>query len=331
MSTIDHIVLADMADANTTDYMTDLLDEKFDAVEFLNDSLPSLNLSSQTTVKQSRPLQLQSASTELQSELTKLNTLNARTSTELTTLTDEILRSGNRLAYEVEVLRSDANSLYDLLSETLREDIQLFVKNEQITEADSALSSHDQTNVRSSSGDPEFMQQLRLLGHVKVRLEQVIKVFGDALKWPIPPSDVSMASSLISVSAPELGVQSTAEDDKARHIIRQYREEISDLLNSEGGGHNGLEAAQRRLATFQNLALIWKSTAEEKARNRVVDGFSKIVDDRRKVLDSQGQSRRGPYDSGRNSAQPSRTSTPSVPSGGLFGGLRKLRDEIYLE
>lgn len=306
-------------------------DADFDPVEFLNNSLPSLSLTSQNTAKQSRPLQLQAASTEMQNELAKLNALNARSSAELTSLTDEILRSGNRLAYEVEVLRSDANSLYDLLSETLREDIQLFVRDEQMmppttTPADEVADSSSLNN-----RDPEFMQQLRLLGHVKSRLEQVIKVFGDALKWPIPPSDVSMASSLISVSAPEFGVQSTAEDDKARQVIRQYREEISDLLNSEGGGYHGLEAAQKRSGEFQDLALIWKGTAEEKARNRVVDGFSKIVEDRRRLLDSQSQSRRGPYDSGRSSAQPSRTGTPSIPSGGLLGGLRKLRDEIYLE
>lgn len=304
----------------------ELLESNFDVVQFLNDALSLPNLSSQgAAAKLNRTSQLQATSTDVQGQISKLNAYNARTSTELTILTDEILRSGNRLTYEVEVLRSDANNLFDLLSETLREDISLFVSETTSTTAD------DHNEIYAPNNDPEFMQQLRLLGHVKGRLEEVIKVFGDALRWPIPPSDVSMASTLISVSAPELGVTSTAEDDKARATIRAYREQILDLLNSEGEGFAGLEAAQHRVQQFQNLALIWRGTAEEKARNRVVEGFAKIVDDRRRALEVQTQQRRSHIDSARSSAQPSRTGTPSLPTGGLLGGLRKLRDEIYLD
>ncbi|KAK5951908.1 hypothetical protein OHC33_007201 [Knufia fluminis] len=308
-----------------------LLEADFDPIDYLNDTLPSLNLTSQG-VKQNRTSQLQSSWTDIQSQVSRLNAYNARASTELTTLTDEILRSGNKLAYEVEVLRSDANSLFDLLSETLQEDIQQFVREEVSDESGITPNEGDaETAPVQGTKDPEFMQQLRLLGNVKARLEEVIRVFGDALKWPIPPSDVSVASTLISVSAPELGVASSAEDDKARATIRQFREELSELLNSEGGGIAGLEAANKRLVEWQNLALVWKGTAEEKARNRVVDGFAKIVDDRKRQLESHNRTRRPQYDSARNSAQPSRSGTPSLPAGGLFGGLRKLRDEIYLD
>lgn len=316
--------------------LEDLLGADFDAIQYLNEELPTLSLTSQvSSTKSNRTTQLQSSSADIQSLITKVNAYNARTSTELGILTDEILRSGNRLAYEVEVLRSDANNLFDLLSETLREDIGHFVRDNNIQ---NAATTTTESQVESSTvevarqtNDPEFMQQLRLLGHVKARLEAVIQVFGNALKWPIPPSDVSVASSLISVSAPELGVASSAEDDKARATIRQYREEINDLLSSDGGGIAGLEAATKRLEEFQNLALVWKGTAEEKARNRVVDGFFKIVDDRRKILDSQSQPRRSQLDSARSSGHPSRVGTPSLPAGGLLGGLRKLRDEIYLD
>lgn len=302
-----------------------LLEADFDAVQFLNDTSTVPTLSSQgAAAKLNKGSQLQTTFTDVQSQISKLNAYNARTSTELTILTDEILRSGNRLAYEVEVLRSDANSLFDLLSETLKEDIALFVG-----ETTSAEPNND-GEIKAVNNDPEFMQQLRLLGHVKARLEEVIRVFGDALKWPIPPSDVSMASTLISVSAPELGVTSTVEDDKARATIRAYREQIVDLLNSEGGGFEGLEAAQQRIQAYQNLALIWKGTVEEKARNRVVEGFAKLADDRRKALETQSQ-RRSHIDSARSSAQPSRSGTPGLQSGGLLGGLRKLRDEIYLD
>lgn len=305
-----------------------IFDDRFDAVSFLNENLPVLSLGSQNAVKSNRSEQLQATSTEVNSQLSKYNAYNIRTSAELTTLTDEILRGSNRLAYEVEVLRSDVNSLYDLLSETLRDDIQYFVKDDissekQATDEDTTQPSHN----------PEFMQQLRQLGHIKSRLEEVIRVFGEALKFPIPPSDVSMASSLISVSAPELGVANTAEDDKARAAIRQIREEFSDLLNSEGGGVAGYNAARRRLEHFQKLVLVWKGTSEDRARTRVVEGFARIVEDRRKALDAQTniQPRRQNTDSFRVGGLPVRTGTPGQAASGLFGGLRKLRDEIYLD
>jgi len=306
-----------------------LLEEDFDAIQYLNDTLPSLALTSQGT-KQNRTSQLQSTATEITSRVSKLNAYNARVSTELTTLTDEILRSGNKLAYEVEVLRSDANSLFDLLSETLQEDIQQFVRQDAASKGSGSVKDVAAMSFEAKN-DPDFMQQLRLLGHVKARLEEVVRVFGDALQWPIPPSDVLVASSLISVSAPELGVASTAEDDKARATIRQFREELSDMLHTEGGGIAGLEAANKKLGEWQDLALVWKGTSEEKARNRVVDGFAKIVDDRRRQLESQGRTKRPQQDPARNGGQPPRSGTPSLPTGGLFGGLRKLRDEIYLD
>ncbi|KAJ9660229.1 hypothetical protein H2198_002735 [Neophaeococcomyces mojaviensis] len=323
-------------DEDRTDLSGGILASDFDPVQYLNDSLPNLNLTSQgPSAKQSRTAQLLSSSTDIQGQLGRLNAYNARASAELTALTDEILRSSNRLAYEVEVLRSDANGLFDLLSDTLKDDIRHFVADDMLVgpngSTDEVHSEVVQHGGLRGPTDPEFMQQLRMLGHVKSRLEEVVHVFGEALKWPVPASDVSVASSLISVSAPELGVVSSAEDDKARTTIRQYREEIVDLLSSEGGGYAGVDAAQKRVSQFRNLALVWKSTVEEKARSRIVDSFAKVVDDRKRALSAQNQGSRPYLDSTRSSAQPSRTGTPGLPTGGLFGGLRKLRDEIYLD
>lgn len=306
-----------------------LLDDDFDPIRYLDNALPSLTLTSKTqTGKQNRSTQIQSVSVETQGLLSKLNTYNIRTSTELTGLTDEILRSGNRLAYEVEVLRSDANSLYDLLSTTLQDDISYFVQKE-VVRNNTDITDGQSLTVEASNPtqSPEFMQQLRLLGHVKSRLEDVIRIFGEALKWPIPPSDVSVASSLISVSAPELGVVNSVEDDKARAVIRRYREEITDLLSSEGGGQAGLEAASKRVEDFQNLTIVWKGTAEERARNRVVEGFAKIVEDRKRALGTSNQNRSYP-ESAKSNSQPSRLGAPGAAAGGLW---RKLRDEMYLD
>lgn len=312
------------------DLIEGLQGDQFDAIQYIDNALSSLSLTSKNqATKQNRTAQIQSVSTETQGLLSKLNTYNIRTSAELTSLTDEILRSSNRLAYEVEVLRSDANGLYDLLSSTLQEDISHFVQQQVIrddaTEANTQSSGIEDVAL---ARDPEFMQQLRLLGHVKSRLEDVIRVFGEALKWPIPPSDVSVASSLISVSAPELGVANTADDDKARAVIRQYRDEITDLLSTEGGGRAGLDAATKRVEDFQNLALVWKGTAEERARSKVVDGFVKIVEDRKRAMGSSNQNNKSYIDSVKSNGQPSRLGTPGLAAGGLW---RKLRDEMYLD
>lgn len=305
----------------TDEIYTALAEQDFDAIRYLNDRLPALAISSQSSpVKLNRLGQLQTGLAEAQSFLAGLNTQNVRKSTELTIITDEILRNGNRLAYEVEVLRSDAGSLCDLLSDSLQDEIQIFVQ-------------HDLSLASASHGhtDPDFMQELRLLGLVKERLESVIAIFGEALKWPIPPSDVNITASLMSVSAPELGVANSVEDDQARAINKKYREEILELLQSGQTKQAGLAAAEVRLDHWRNLSRLWRGTMEERARGRVVDGFEKLVDERRRML-QQNQQRRPDNDSARSGANPSRANTPGVSGGGsFFGGLRKLRDEIYLE
>lgn len=311
----------------------------FDAASFLNDALPALNISSHANAtKQSRNAQLQIAATEAQSLLNQLNAHNIRTSSELSRLADEMLRSANRLAYEVEVLRGDANNLHDVLSDALREDIKYFVHEVEWNGSEVGTLTQAQTEPDgkakvdgSKSSDPKFMQELRLLGHIKSRLESVTKVFDEAMKWPVVPSEISMASSLISVSAPELGVASSVEDDKARAVIKQFRDEIVDLLKSDGGGHAGLEAASKRVAEFQSLVVLWKGTIEERARNRTVDNFARLVDDKKKQLDGQSRFHRVGTEGVSTSGVPSRSGTPSGGRAGLFGGLRKLRDEIYLD
>lgn len=320
-----------------------LRQSQFDAIDFLNDTLPSLTLSSQTQAqKASRSTQIQSVSTDTLTFLSTLNAHNIRSSSELTSLTDEIIRSGNRLAYEVEVLRGDVNGLHELLSESLRQDIELFVgdqlvdgavepsRNETGVNADSADGTRD---MKVLNYDPDFIIQLRMLGKVKARLEAVVAVFGEAMKWSIPPSD--MSSSLISVSAPELGIQYTEEDDKAREVLRAIRAEITDLLNSGSGGVAAFEAASRRVEEYRLLAQLWKGTSEEKARVKFVDTLIKIVEDRRKALEAQRASREARSDvSQRSSSAMGRLSKASTEVGGaagLFRNLQRLKDDLYLE
>jgi hypothetical protein len=303
---------------------------QFDAVDFLNDLLPPLNMSSSThTQKTTRSGPIQSASTDSLALLSSLNTVNIRASSDLSSLTDEIIRSGNRLAYEVEILRGDVSGLHELLTDSLREDIGHFVR-DAVDGADPAASPQGLL----SKNEPDFMTQLRLLGKVKARLEAVVTIFGEAMKWPMPPSELSMASSLISVSAPELGIQSTEEDDKAREVLKAIRTEITEALNSEGGGYAGWEAAAQRVEEYRQLASLWKGTGEEKARTKFVDTLAKAVEDRRKVLESWGTSRNARADGVPRPSSAMGRSTKAANEGGavgLFRNLQRLKDDLYLE
>lgn len=308
-----------------------LASARFSAVDYLNEVLTPINLSSQTSSsKTNRTSQLQSASSDIQALLSKLNTHNIRSSSELTSLTDEILRSGSRLAYEVELLRGDVNSFYDVLTDALKEDIQHFVREEIASLQGDNGEQAAQPVEANKTDDPAFISQLRRLSQVKARLETVIALFGEAMKWPVPPSEVSSTSALISVSAPELGMQTTAEDDQAREATKKIRVEIQDLLESDGGGAGGLEAASKRLDEYKQLSTIWKGTSEDRARARFIEGLNRLVDDRARNLESRGMNQRSRTDSPhRSSSQQGRPARQD--GGGLFRGLARLKDELYLE
>ena len=324
----------------TDPILSKLKEPSFDAVSFLNDNLPVLNISSaqHPGPKGSKVNQIQDASAQLQALLTKVNTQHIRSSSQLTQIADDIIRSGSRLAYEVEVLRGDANGLYEVLTESLRSDISHFVTGHFAVESVEGAEAELARNV----DDPEFVQQLRMLGRVKARLEAVINVFGEAMKWTIP-SESSVTSSLISVSAPELAMMDTTDrDEKDQEIARIYRAEVVELLDSDGGGYAGVEAAAEKVENLRSLCAVWKGTAEERSRSRFVDNLSNLVEDRRRALNARALPQRARADSStqRSSSMPGRSggisgSNAPVESGNTAGSLlrnlQKLRDEIYLD
>ncbi|EZF80689.1 hypothetical protein H110_07588 [Trichophyton rubrum MR1448] len=207
---------------------------------------------------------------------------------------------------------------------------------------------HQEENEENESGtktqpeitqeDPEYISRLRTLMQVRTRLEEVIQVFGDAMEWPLPPSEVSITSSFISVSAPEAGPESRSLEEKGREVAKKFRSQVTGLLDSNGGGEAGLEAAARRVEELRLLAGVWKGTVEEKPRLKFVDSLAKIVEDRRKVLENQAREKEerenrkagGTASKGRTSELPSREKSESTGSG-LMRNLQRLRDEIYLE
>ncbi|KAJ9193668.1 hypothetical protein DTO164E3_7760 [Paecilomyces variotii] len=329
-------------------------DPSFDPVDLINDALPPLTLalSQPHATRAPGSVPLSELSSQTQSLLSQWSAQNVRLSNILTQLTDEILRSSGRLAYEVEVLRGEALGLSDALTESLHGDIQKFVPEglaENLAQTDVTQGATNTTDLpeaeddqvkqkQTAVSDPEYIIKLRTLGQVRSRLEDVVHLFGEAMEWPLPPSELSIASSFISVSAPEPpGWESHSQEEKGQEIARKLRAEITELLDSDGGGEAGLEAARKRVETMRELATVWKGSVEERARNRFVDGLENMVDDRRRVLERQLKERERRSDELRRqrSQKKNRSSMDQSdsggPAGGLFRNLQRLRDEIYLD
>ena len=321
----------------------DFTDQSFDPADYLNNALPPLTLASNQANLSRGPagaIPLSELSSQVQSVLSQINAQNARHSTTLTQLTDEILRSGGRLAYEVEVLRGETIGLSDTLTEALRGDIAKFVPDHVDNDKDAGIEESENNEEQAERKEeiavqgPEYITKLRTLNQVRARLEEVVQTFGDAMEWPLPPSETSIASSFISVSAPESGPESHSREEKGQEVAKKLRMEAMELLDMNGGGQAAIEAATRRVESLRTLASIWKGTAEEKARNRFVDSLAKIVEDRRKALDNQSRMDQSQQQSGSSTKGPSashRRQESEGPGGGIFRNLQRLREEIYLE
>ncbi|KAL4965953.1 uncharacterized protein BDV14DRAFT_199405 [Aspergillus stella-maris] len=318
----------------------------FDPADFLNDILPPLSLQSQSaqslhpsSQSSSRPVTLSDLSTRIQSILSQTNAQNIRHSSTLTSLTDDILRSGNRLAYEVEVLRGETITLSEVVGEGLAGEIARFTLDTSDTKPDTntedkaedepAAGTENQTSkpTTTSPPEPEYITNLRTLNQVRSRLEEVVQTFGDAMEWPIPPSETSLTSSFISVSAPEAGSEAASQEEKGQDVVRKLKNEITELLDNTDQ-MAGIEAASRRVEALRTLSGVWKGTAEEKARTKFVDSLGKMVEERRRVLEVKMQ----PVQSGNGGVQRGHQRQESEgPGGGIFRNLQRLREEIYLE
>ncbi|EGZ70529.1 hypothetical protein NEUTE2DRAFT_151264 [Neurospora tetrasperma FGSC 2509] len=127
-------------------FLHDFLGPSFDAAAYLNAKLPPLQTSAgsssssssssllasrsavnQGTTTAAAAVPLSEVSLQAQSVLSQLNAHTTRLTNTLTQLTDDILRSGSRLAYEVELLRGETLSLAETLTEGLQEDVAKFV------------------------------------------------------------------------------------------------------------------------------------------------------------------------------------------------------------
>ncbi|KAF1922544.1 uncharacterized protein M421DRAFT_426787 [Didymella exigua CBS 183.55] len=311
------------------------LQSTFDPADYLNATLPSLSLSGRPV--KSTSASLADLSSQTQDLLSQLNAQTTRLSAILTQLTDDILRSGGRLAYEVEVLRGETIGLTDILRDGLKEEIAKFLPGglaletepqETASRRPSDAPIQDDTAAESSQGTtqpppadttPEYITSLRTLTTVRSRLETVIKVFGEAMHWTIPPSDVSLGSSLISVSAPEPGSDNASLEQRGKEFASALRSEIADLV--VGDPEQGPAKAQARIQALRDLAVVWKGTAEEKARGKFVEGLVKVAEDKQREVEKERERSKGR--SGR-SASTTKPQPPPVRGQGRGGFLENL-------
>ncbi|KAI0996583.1 hypothetical protein K3495_g11599 [Podosphaera aphanis] len=267
----------------------------FDPAAYLNAKLPALHPNAIQSSGANVPLA--ELSTTTQNLLSQLNSQSMRLTTALTQITDEILRSGSRLAYEVEVLRGETVNLSETLTESLQDDARKFVpaglENFSIKskagkiEADSDLTTVQEPSENHEGipivADPPYLQQLRILTSVQSRLEMVIKTFGDAMAWTFPPSEVSVASSFISVSAPETSSDSRSLEEKGQQVSKNLRNEIADFLRGDDP-ILGIESAATKIEELKKLAIVWRGTSEEKARVKFVEDLSRMVEEKHRAL-----------------------------------------------
>ena len=303
-------------------FLQAFLDPAFDPASYLNATLPSLQIGRVSHGSTGVPLA--ELSTRAQTTLSQVNAHTTRLTNTLTQLTDEILRSGSRLAYEVELLRGETLSLAEALTDGLQDDIVKFVP-EGIKDApppapetkhlpgsgdgthgghhrrlsvavtappppppledeDATLAAQSSESKAPPPNEPSYITQLRTLTLVRSRLDSVIKTFGEAMEFVFPPSEVSVSSSFLSVSAPDAGGQNHSTEEKGQQVLQALREEIQALLRNKEDLVQGIEAAARRIEELKELGRVWQGTAEEKGRAKFVESLAKMVEDKHREL-----------------------------------------------
>ena len=384
-------VKIDPKSAHTADpFLQGFLSPAFDPAEHLNAALPPLQGSS-SSLRASSPgrasAPLAQLSSEAQELLTQLNAHTTRLASTLTQLTDDILRSGSRLAYEVELLRGETLGLAESLAEgPLRDDLERFAgpagaqqqqldgstrrtslvsvpatpapglgpdrdKDSPVPATPAAVVERKTKADAEGAGaagveeEPQYISHLRTLTLVRSRLDSVIKTFGDAMEFTFPPSEFSVSSGFLSVSAPDFPDMHSATkeqistEEKGQQVLRRIRDEISALL-AKGNPQpvQGVEDATRRVEELKQLANVWKGTAEEKGRQRFVENLARMVEDRHRELLREAEvareqalreSRSRQDDSGGSRRDQGATSeTTATESRGLggYGFMKKWQD-----
>jgi len=295
------------------------LQPSFDPADYLNTTLPSL--ASGGSRQEPNRVALPELSTRTQTLLAQLNAQTSQLSNALTQLTDEIIRGGSRLAYEVEILRGETIGLSETLHETLKDDVAKFQNSRDNVDSE-----------EPSLNEPQYIQRLRTLTLVRSRLDSVIKVFGEAMSWPLAPSETT--SSFISVTGPEVTAEeSRNREEKGKETAQKLRTEIAHLLQSSTSAEEGVSAAIKRLEELENLATVWKGTAEEKAREKFLESLSRTVEEEQKRLARRTDGRRqaGSLAAGVDYRYGGSAGGTQETGYGFINNLKKFKGDIYLD
>ncbi|KIH94690.1 hypothetical protein SPBR_03755 [Sporothrix brasiliensis 5110] len=265
---------------------------------------------------------------QAQATLSQLGAHTSRLTTVLTQLTDDILRSGRRLAYEVQLLRGETLGLGEVVEKhlaLLEESESGIAASGDKADAESAKTDGGEGtesgaaaaavaaaaaaagDSSESSTEPPSLAQLRILAQVRSRLDAVIRTFGEAMEFIMPPSTISVSSGFLSVSGPDQesggagsaragGSQDaatmTSMEDKGQSILRGLRDEVAHLLDG-ANVTDGTEAAAARVEALRTLCRVWAGTAEEKARFKFIESLQRMVEDKQRELDRERESSQG--------------------------------------
>ncbi|KAF3942332.1 hypothetical protein ABW19_dt0207579 [Dactylella cylindrospora] len=291
------------------------LSESFSPITYLNNTLPPLSTTA-TSSSSSPAVSLQALHNTSTTLLSSLDVHLSRLQTTLSTLTDEIIRATPRLSYEVEVLRSDVISLAETLSS---------VQTRQLTEglADISLDESQSPNEASEdkpptaktdeSSKPQVLKRLETLSLVRRHLEDVIKVFGEAMEWTLTdnqktaiPLPTTHTSSLGAYIPPSRSPSPAIMDGRKRSTqpgishtpasgSDKFTDEISYLLLNEE-----IDKATKKVEDLAKLCEVWKNTSEYNTRQQFVENLRWKVMEATKVEDDTGgetskESDRGVY------------------------------------
>lgn len=341
------------------EFLQDFLNPSFDPISYINASLPPLAQKAPVPSNHNA-VPLAELATQAQTLLSQLDAHTTRLSDTLTQITDDILRSGSRMSYEVEMLRGEALSLEELLFEKLADQISMFVpgglQKEGETKEDEEKSKEKKKPMEDDGEEseakavakpeaqaagaeglePESIKQLRTLTLVRERLDSVIKIFGDAMEFTFPPSEVSVSSGFLSVSAPEPGSDLQSSEEKGQQVLKKLRDEISTLLNNKQDPVSGIEKAAERIEQLKQLTTVWNGTAEERGRTKFIESLAKMVEDRHRELLKEIDTKRSEGIASRHERSGSSSVTTrevamaeeakALPGGfGLMSQLQKLR------
>lgn len=302
------------------------LSPSFSAKTYLNSTLPPLlppsSLSSATASKSQNPETLSSLSSKTTTLLSTLDLQTQRLLITLQTLTDEILRLAPRLGYEVDLLRSDVLSLSTTLTTDLLPDITHF----QPSTSENAISVTDATITARTK--PDVLSKLEMLATVRARLEDVIRIFGEAMAWPLNyPEDADPDTPADGLQGTD-GVPPPARTPSPMRLPEPGNygqkkkattnpiEEILYLFSCDD-----LPAASKKIRQLRKLATVFEGTIEGPARTAVVEALeAKVTEEEKKKKTSWKQQERRQVIGREEEKQKAEEDAEKAESGGWAGG-----------